>query len=69
MAGTTYPSSLQYQLERISSDSDDAIGPDTIRSFCANSDLFAHGLTDAPRDLSDKTYQRQADFFKKPLQF
>lgn len=38
-------------------------GPDLSRSFCANSDLFAHGLFVAPRDLPDEVYRRQADFF------
>lgn len=37
--------------------------PDFSQSFCANSDLFVHGLFDAPRDLSDEVYQQQAAFF------
>ena len=67
MSCTTYSKALQDQLEEIAFDSDDVAGPDAVCSFCANSDLFAHGLRDAPRDLPDDAYQRQADFFAKPL--
>lgn len=36
-------------------------------SYCANSDLFYHGLRCERRDLSDETYKRQAKFFEEPL--
>ncbi len=45
-------------------DLEEAVEPDLSRSFCANSDLFIHGVFDTPRDLPDEYYRRTAEFFR-----
>lgn len=40
-----------------------AFSPDG-RSYCANSDLFTHGLLGQPRDLPDEVYKERAEFFR-----
>lgn len=67
MAETTHLRAWQCpvgETEQTDFSKDSSIsGPDFGQSFCSNSDLFVHGLFDAPRDLSDEVYQQQAAFF------
>lgn len=45
-------------------DGDSSVEANLRWSYCANSDLFAHNLLGAPRDLSDEVYEQQAEFFR-----